>query len=638
MKRSHLLFLTTATGVALLLLTVSALPGNSDPALAAPRPDRDSSEAPPGQNLSAIYQADEISCVLTITTTDSLNNSNACPVGADPEACAAGAVTLADYANLALVAQGTPGDELAAHTDWFRLDNAQIGALYTIEALPNLTTNYNLGIIVYDSDLAPILSDENPVDDNRARVVLQAETQGPYFFQIFQISPACSGGTYDLETSYSPPAATSTPPAAPPVDGDDYEPNDTFEQAPVLPIQVPIDLELTFHSTADVNFFQFYTKSNRWYQASTSDLIGVDTVLEIYNRDQTRIARDADSAGGFASRVSWRAEYDGYYYVVVRNSVASTGSYALTLTGIDAPTPGPTPTAPALRARADDCEPNPNFEHACIIPLDQDLTFNFVPPFGQGPDNDFYRLWIKPGLHYRCQTSDLDPGVDPNMIMFRGPSWDAAIAGNDDIAPCDLNSALTFYSDYTGWLYILIGYGDRTPPDITNSSYVLRCEKSTTPFLAPSTPPPTAESDPPGKLPTPAPTGTPTTPESPIATPTPGTDALSVRPLTTPAPPTSSAPRFLPVSLLVYYDTNDDGQPGAGEGIAGISAKAYDTATSELLAEDYTDAQGSLTFSVSAHGPVRLSIPFLGLSRLFAGEEASLQVRIPPYSQTGGAP
>jgi hypothetical protein len=94
----------------------------------------------------------------------------------------------------------------------------------------------------------------------------------------------------------------------------------------------------------------------------------------------------------------------------------------------------------------------------------------------------------------------------------------------------------------------------------------------------------------------------------------------------------------VPVSILVYYDANGDGERGAGEGIAGISARAYEVATNQLLAEDYTDVQGSLGFSVSAQGPVRLTLPFLGLSHLVVGEEASIQVRVPPQSGIGGAP
>jgi len=516
MKRSHLLALTAVASLSLVLAIISILPERSRSVMAAPDPNHDPFDQLLGRSLSLSYQVEEVSCTLTTTTTDSLNNVNACPLGQDLNTCADRAVILADYDDLALVDNGAPGDEIPAHTDWFRVDNAQVGALYTVEVLPDRTTNYNLGIFVYDSGLNLVLSDANPQDDNRAQVVLLAANQGPYFFQVAQISASCQGGTYRVDTSFA--GATPTPTGGP-------------------------------------------------------------------------------------------------------------------------STPSPTPR-PA-RASADECEPNGSFDDACVIPIDADRTFNFVPPFGEVPDNDFYRVWVKPGLHYRCRTSDLAAGVDPNMIVFTGPSWEDAIGGNDDIEPCNFNSAFTYFSDYSGWLYLLIGTGDRTPSDIFESSYTLRCDKSTTPFFATSTPPPTAERDPSGKLPSPVPTvtptPTPTEPESPVATPTPGTQSLSVRRLTASTAATAQ-PRFVPVSLLVYYDANGDGQRGAGEGISGISARAYEVTTSELLAQDYTDAQGSLTFSVSARGPIRLHIPFLSLSHLVVDDEATLQVRIPPQPGIGGAP
>lgn len=660
MKRSHLLLLSAAASIALLLVVAFAFFKPLDPALAAPRPNHDPFEELLGRDFSPLQQAGEISCTLTTTTTDSLDNENACFLGDNLNACAGRAVTLADTDNLALVADGVPDEELPVHTDWFRLDNATVGSDYTVEALPDRTNNYNLGITVYDSNLDVVLSDMNPQDNNRARLTLQAENQGPYFFEVSQISASCFGGTYDLEVSFTAPTATPTATEPPVADEDEYEPNDNFDEAPILPIQVPILLDLTFHTTEDRDYFQFYTKDDRWFQASTSDLDRVDTLVEIYDRDQKRIARDDDGGGGLASQATWRSEYDGYYFIVVQNNVDSTGSYNLTIEEISAPTPGPSPTpgvGPTPRARADDCENNLNFEQACVIPLNEGRGFNFVPPFGEGPDNDFYKLWVKPGLHYRCQTSDLAPGVDPNMIVFREPSWDAAIGGNDDIAPCNFNSSFTFFSDYAGWLYLLLGTGDRTPSDVFASDYTLLCEKSTTPFLADSTPQATATSRSAGKLPTPMPTPspggdtrtptptrtvtpspTPTGPESPVATPTEQAQAVSIRRLTTPVPAATPPPRFLPVSILVYYDANGDGKRGAGEGIAGISARAYDAATNELLAEDYTDVQGSLGFSVSAQGPIRLTVPFLGLSHLVVGEEASVQVRVPPQSGIGGAP
>ena len=154
------------------------------------------------------------------------------------------------------------------------------------------------------------------------------------------------------------------------------------------------------------------------------------------------------------------------------------------------------------------------------------------------------------------------------------------------------------------------------------------------------TPTITGTPDPQAATPTPdSQAATPTPSGPPIASPTPS-ENITVRPLTTPTPVsvTTPAPRFVPISLLVYYDGNGDHQPGAGEGIAGISAQAYEVATNQLLAQGFTDEQGNLEFTVASSGPVRVSVPFFGFSQLVTGEGASIYLRVPSQPLPGGAP
>lgn len=439
------------------------------------------------------------------------------------------------------------------------------------------------------------------------------------------------------------PTDTPTPTSTPrPDPWDEYEPNDGFNEARTVEVAASITLEgLNFHpfeerTGPDEDWFAYYVKEGRWYQATTQALINVDTYMEIRNRDHNVVKASEDEGGGFASQAKWKASYTGYYYLRITNRIGTSGrydTYNMTIEEVgtpatSTPVPGATP-----RGRADACEDNSTFERACVIPVNQSQTFNLVPPF-KGTDNDFYKIWVKPGLHFRCATSDLSAGVDPNMIMFTAPSWDNAIGGNDDIEPGNYNSAMTYYATYSGWLYVLVGTGDRTPSDVYNSEYTLTCEVQ---VRGTSTPEPTRTPEP-----THTPDGagpTPTTPGSPVATPTPS-QALTVRPMTTPtpAPEATPSPRFIPISLVVYYDGNNDLQPGAGEGIAGISAQAYEVATNQLLAQGFTDEQGNLEFTVAAQGPVRLSIPFLDFSQLVTGEGASIYLRIPPRVLPGGAP
>jgi len=635
MRCKRIPFLIVATGLGLLLVLLSVIGSGTAPTMAAPDPDY-TFDDPSKSQLLPFYQS-VITCTLTVTTTDGLDNTNT---------SSANAAQLGNYNNLALVAEtNVPSGEerkRTTHSDWFRLDNAKIGSIYEVEAAPDQTTNYNLGIIVYDASLTPIITDDDAVDDNSANVSLEADSQGPYYFEVYQLTQQCSGRTYDLSTSRTEPTATATPPAS---SEDDYEPNDNLGEAYELPVVTSItlkDLEgvANFYPSGDEDWFKFWTKDGFWYRATTSELNGIDTLVEIRDQDNNLLESDDDGGGGYASEVEWKAKYDGYYYIRVRNQVAgTTGSYNLKLEETSAPataTPTPTPGAgPGPDPDADSCENNLDFEHACVIAVNQSYTFNFVPPYYKGVDNDYFKLWVKPGLIYDCATSGLSPGVDTNMILYDNNK--NGIAGNDDVAPGKPESALSYYATYDGWLYILVGYGDRTPSNIENSNYTLLCEAR---VPGDPTATPTVEGAEPTSTPRPTSTpepGVPTataTPETSDATPTPA--ELTVRALTTPtpvptsAPATTPAPRFLPISLLVYLDANDDHQPGAGEGIAGVSVQAYEVLTNQLLAQSFTDEQGNLEFTVAAQGAVRVNVPYLGFSQLVTGEEASIYLRVPP--------
>jgi len=437
-------------------------------------------------------------------------------------------------------------------------------------------------------------------------------------------------------TPSNTPTPTNTPPAVPPSTGDSYEPNDSFDNAYTLPVMTTISLSgLNFYPAGDQDWFRLWTKPGKSYQVSTNALSGVDTFLEIRDRYNSVITSDDDGGDGYASKASWASTYEGYYYIRLTNKAGS-GTYSLKVEEIDADptsTPGPTPINPG----ADRCDKtelgNHDFDHACVISANKPEDFNFSPPPYGGPDNDFFKIWVKPGLLFECTTSDLSYGVDPNMILYDHNR--NVIGGNDDLEPGDYNSYFAYFATYEGWMYLLLGTGDRTPSDLEDSNYTLACTANVPGEATATSTPETSGT--PGATPTPAPPGA--TPTPSIATPPPAAD-LTVRPLTTPtpAPATTPASQFVPITLLVYFDANDDRQPGAGEGIAGISAQAYEVTTNQLLAQGFTDEQGNLEFTVSVQGPARVSVPFFGFSQLVAGKGASIYLRVPPQPRPGETP
>ncbi len=361
----------------------------------------------------------------------------------------------------------------------------------------------------------------------------------------------------------------------------------------------------------------------------------------IYNASYTPIYTDSNTLDNNSATADWIAPGSGPYYFKVFqiSSSCSGGNYDLdadqyphtstptntpTATTIPTYTPTPTPTAapgPTAIPGADSFEPNWDFDHASLIGTGTSYSANFIPACCGDVDNDFYKIWIKPGLLFTCYTSNLGPGVDTNVIIY--DNWRNGIAGNDDVELGDYSSRVAYYSTYAGWLYVLVGHGGRLAlADVEGSTYNVRCDKD-----VPSQATPTC-------------TRTPTSgSSSPLATSTPK-PSLSVRVMATPTPaPTATpGPRSVAVNLLVYYDGNGDSLPGAGEGVAGISAQIHESATGQLLQQAFTDELGSVAFSVTAQGPVQVSVPFLGFSQVVGGPEASVFVRVPPRSSGAEAP
>lgn len=64
------------------------------------------------------------------------------------------------------------------------------------------------------------------------------------------------------------------------------------------------------------------------------------------------------------------------------------------------------------------------------------------------------------------------------------------------------------------------------------------------------------------------------------------------------------------IRLLVYYDANNDRQPGPGEGIANVSVLAVD-AQGQRLARVFTNAQGEAIFNLTSEAIARVIVPFV---------------------------
>jgi len=419
------------------------------------------------------------------------------------------------------------------------------------------------------------------------------------------------------------------------------EPNNDFDHANDISMPGTIHGNAYNQPITDTDFFSVPTTAGLQYRATLSIGGAGDLLLKLVVYDHTEAYLTSSNSSATSAEVSWTA-YGPHFYIEVQPAGPTTSTLlsaeyvldvfqiAATPTSTPQPTAGPTatptPVPPTPIPGADRFEPNYDFDHAATIGTD--ITYdnlNFVPWGGGEVDNDYYKIWVKPGLLYTCETLNLAPGVDTNMIVYDGNR--NPIGGNDDVELGDYRSRFSYFSTYEGFLYILVGHGGRLPiTEVEDSTYSLRCSMEV-PGSPTSTPRPTSTPDPERPTNTPTPTSS-----SPLPTPTPS-DELSVRLLATPTPPPPAgtpAPHFVPVDLLVYYDVNDDRSPGAGEGVAGVQVLAYDTVTGEQIAQGYTDESGHLQFTAATQGLIRLSIPYLGISHLIGEEGATLYIRIPP--------
>ncbi len=456
------------------------------------------------------------------------------------------------------------------------------------------------------------------------------------------------------------PAPTATPTAtsgAPPIFVDAYEPNNSLATAYSTAADAPHLCNATLWPTGDEDYFSFWARVGSTYQILTSNLDpGLDTVMNVYNSQGALVATNDDyQFGSRASRVIVTATANGFYYARIINQDPTDPANKKYCFGVDEiMPPTPTPTATFGPIAGDQCEFNSTFQTACLIGAGLPLTgLNFVPSLGSSQDTDVFKLWMKPGIEYTCETYNLSAVNDTNIILFDGNTnaFNPPI-GNDDKAPGDLGSKVVYYSTYTGWLYVMVG--PRIPPLLNEAdqyTYDLLCEAS----AATSTPTPTATFPPapPGtgssfRTPTPSPTTIifPTFPPTPtpidfsqfstLVPPTP--PSVVIQPLAT-ATPFGGGRQPTSVNLTLYYDSNNNFTPELTEGIVDVAVSLYDNSTGQLIQFGHTNEAGELNFgSISVSGAVRIEVPFLNYSQIVIGTSSRILLRVAPQPLPGNIP
>jgi hypothetical protein len=211
----------------------------------------------------------------------------------------------------------------ASDTDCFVLDT-QVGRKYRARLSIWTPGNLKLQMNLYNGD-------REYLDTSSSSSIYASMTwtayQDSHYIQIEALDPnttTLQTANYRLDIDGF--TAVPTPSAVPPPGKDDYEPNDSISEAYVLPVSASVSATYAnFYPPPDEDWYAFYVKGGRTYRATTSNLANVDTYLEVFDRNGSRVAKDDDGGGGFASKVEWAASYSiDYYYIRVTN-LAPTG-------------------------------------------------------------------------------------------------------------------------------------------------------------------------------------------------------------------------------------------------------------------------------------------------------------------------
>ena len=533
------------------------------------------------------------------------------------------------------------------------VDGTAIAGSDYVAASGSLT--FNSGGPLIRNIVITIINDNLPEPNETFSVVLQSPENATL--------AAPSIATVTIVSDDASPTPTGG--ASTPVYADIYEPNNTLNTATTLPVNNTSFCNTpnaTLWPVGDIDFYRFWAKTGAEYEVETKNLaFGLDTVMTLYGPQGQFLQENDDHNQSRASKITFMPTETGYHYAAITNKDASdpaNKTYCVEIkenilpTQTPPPTHTPQPTATLVQG-VDVCEPNNTFEQACTIGMGDTTTYNFVPVTGPGPDNDFFRLWIKHGWFYTCETLNLSSVNDTNMIIYDQNYQ--GLAGNDDKAPDDLGSKVTYYATYTGWLYVLVGpYAIPHYDESPLYTYQLRCDgiaATPTPTPRPTTAPvigggggtfnPTAtptltpEADPTEAVPTPDIIATVNFLLSPTPTP-PAIVQIVPLPTATPLAPVGGGGTAADLAVVLYYDTNNNFNPELDEGIMDMAVSVYDGVSGQLLAFGYTNEAGLIRFTISATSNVlRVSVPFLGFNQTVVTGTPEVRLRVVPQVASG---
>ena len=209
-----------------------------------------------------------------------------------------------------ITGQAVPGmTDHPNDVDLFVFDAVQ-GDLYQIDvALGTLSDSV---VALYDADNTQLAFNDDYEDSSGSRIFWEAPNTGSYYVEVTSYGDGT--GSYTLTI-----AATNIV--------DDHA--DTIAEATSVMAGGAVLGAVDY--PGDIDLFVFDAVQRELYQIDVALGTLSDSVVGVYDADETPLAFNDDYEGSQASRIFWEAPSSGSYYVAVASWGDGTGSYTLTI-------------------------------------------------------------------------------------------------------------------------------------------------------------------------------------------------------------------------------------------------------------------------------------------------------------------
>jgi len=305
--------------------------------------------------------------------------------------------------------------EVAGDVDWFGFRGLN-GATYEIET-SQLGPGSDTVIDLYREDGTSLIGSNDDYGYGLAsKIVWTADETALFYVKVRHFSLSGTG-TYRISVKGS----------------DDHcnTPDDCATQIQSNGNPIPGTIE----TGGDRDWFRFTAVPGLTYELETFDLgPGSDTVISLYRSDGTTLVAENDDSGAtLASKITWVADSQDTFYIMVRHyNQMRTGSYKIRLMGFD-----------------DHCDSR----MSCATHLIPNGTL-VQGSFEKDQDKDLFKFQAIFGVTYEIKTSNLSPECDTIIYLF---SSDGDPIDNDDDGGDELwASRIIWTADSSGTFYVLV--------------------------------------------------------------------------------------------------------------------------------------------------------------------------------------